>query len=454
MSAKSSIHIEQGHAGFLQHNSREKPTKNSIFFDEKNEYSCSAKQAFEIYRTELQKRTEAYTKNTNRKLHKKTITHLSAIVNLNQHHTLKDLQPLINYLEKTLDTKVFQIAIHRDEGHISDDGKQIKNYHAHLEFMGIDSNGKSVRRKLTRKYLIELQSKTAELLNMERGKNYTKEKAKRPKRLDTYEFKAHKQAEAKAVKLTVTNLKKEIQILRNKLIKTNKELEEKGQDKIYTAEDYQALNALKRDLNKSNLQEIHQEFLNLKNRLEVYKTGILKVKDFAQENYNLTVQNQKDLDDFLNQLKEENEKLKEDANESFFDKILKRKELKTENEQLKTELEQLKTENEQLKNRPAPAPKVVYKEAPAPAPKIVYQEDTDKIEDLERENDKLKKELEEELEARADAEARAEALKAELEELTEQANRLLTELDKLKKDLKEAKREENKKKKRNRGIAL
>ena len=363
MSAKSSIHIEAGHAGFLAHNSREKSTKNSIFFDEKNEFDNTQKEAFEIYRTELSKRTEAYTKNTNRKLHKKTITHLSAIVNLNSTHTLRDLQPLINYLKKTLDTKVFQVAIHRDEGHISDDGKQIKNYHAHIEFLGLDSNGKSIRRKLTRKYLINLQTKTAELLKMERGINYTQERAKRPKRLDTYEFKAAKQAEAKAVKLTVSNLKKEIAELRNELIKTNKDLEEKGKDKIYTQEDYQALNKLKKELNKQNLQEIYEEYINLKNRLEVFRTGIFSVKNFAEQNYNLEVKNQKDLDNFLNQLKEENG---EQEDKGFFNKFFKLKELKQENKELKAELEDLKQENEELKNRPAPAPKIkekiVYKE--------------------------------------------------------------------------------------------
>jgi len=441
MSAKSSIHIEQGHAGFLQHNSREKPTKNSVFFDEKNEYSCSAKQAFEIYRTELQKRTEAYTKNTKRSLHKKTITHLSAIVNLNSTHTLRDLQPLINYLENTLDTKVFQVAIHRDEGHMSDDGNKIKNYHAHLEFLGLDSKGKSIRRKLTKSYLINLQTKTAELLKMQRGKNYTQERAKRPKRLDTYDFKAAKQAEAKAVKLTVTNLKKEIQSLRSKLIKTNKDLEEKGKDKIYTADDYQALNALKRELNKQNLQEIYEEYINLKNRLEVFRTGIFSVKDFAEKEYNLPVKNQEDLDNFLNHLKQEKAKLKEDADESFFNKFFKLKELKRENEQLKTELEQ-------LKNRPAAAPKpeIIYKE------KIVYQEDTDKIEDLKQENEELKlknKKLEEELEAERKARAEAEA---RVKELTDQANQLLTQLESLKKALKEAKKA-NQNKKKKRGIA-
>ena len=152
--AKSSIHIEAGQAGYLYHNSREKETKNSIFKDEQNEVSHNAKEAFEIYRAELQKRSQAYTERTRQKLQKNAITHLSAIVNLNKEHTLRDVEKLKEYLEKELDTKVFQVAIHRDEGHINEQGEAIKNYHAHIEFMGLDSQGYSVRKKLTKSFFI------------------------------------------------------------------------------------------------------------------------------------------------------------------------------------------------------------------------------------------------------------------------------------------------------------
>jgi hypothetical protein len=217
--AKSSIHIATGKSGYLLHNDRTQLTSNSIFRDEKNEVSRSAKEAFQLYREELGKRTAAYVARTKQKLQKNSITHLSAIVNLNQRHTLDDLQPLIDHLEKELDTKVFQAAIHRDEGHVGEDGKPIKNYHAHIEFMGIDSEGRSVRRKLTKKFLSQLQTKTAEILQMERGTNYAKERKPRPRRLDTYEYKAAKKAEEQAVKAKVADLKAEIASLREELKK-------------------------------------------------------------------------------------------------------------------------------------------------------------------------------------------------------------------------------------------
>lgn len=189
MGAKSSIHTQGGHGGYVSHNDRSQKTANSIFPENKNEIWNYQKEAFSMYRSELAARSEAYTKRTGQKLQAKAITHLSAVVNLNEHHTLQDVRKVAEYLEKTFDTKVFQIAVHRDEGHVNDMGEKIVNYHAHIEYMGLDTKGQSVRKKLTKSALTKLQSNTAELLGMERGRNYAKERAPRPKRLDTYDYK-------------------------------------------------------------------------------------------------------------------------------------------------------------------------------------------------------------------------------------------------------------------------
>ena len=207
MKRKSSIHIAPGKLGYLWHNDRSRRTANSIFPALYNQYSASAEKAAEIYRAELAKRTEAYTARTGRKLHDKTIKHLSAVVNLDDRHRIEDVRKIADYLEQTLGTKVFQIAVHRDEGHVNEEtGVKRINYHAHIEFMGLDYQGNSVRRKLTKRYLIDLQSQVAIMLKMERGCNYTAERKKRPKRLDTYEYKEHAKRQAKAVE----PLKKEL----------------------------------------------------------------------------------------------------------------------------------------------------------------------------------------------------------------------------------------------------
>lgn len=195
----SSIHIENGYASYMSHNDRSRQTANSIFTDEENEIWNTAYEAFKSYLDELKIRIQKYTNRTGKKLHPSTITHLSAVVNLNAHHRMKDLQKISDHLEKKFGTKVFQMAIHRDEGHIDSNGKVQKNYHAHIEFLGLDNEGKAIKRTLKRRQLIELQTEVAQLLNMKRGINYTKERKKRPKRLGTYEYKYHKKKEEEKV---------------------------------------------------------------------------------------------------------------------------------------------------------------------------------------------------------------------------------------------------------------
>ena len=269
--AISSIHIEAGNIGFFSHNDRSRPTKNSIFSDEKNFVNCSSREAIKIYKDELEKRTQAYLKNhsTRKKLHSKTHTHLSAIVNLNKEHTPDDLKKVVEHIEKTFDTKVLQFSIHKDEGHISDDGESIKNYHAHIEMMGLDSEGNSIKRQLHRKELIALQSATAELLGMERGTNYSKERKPRPKRLNTYEYKESKEQESKAKRATAKDLKGEIKQLREQL-----------QEQGAVREQYAELEALNRELKERvKAKDLSiEELRNLANR---------KIKDEYRVNRNL-----------------------------------------------------------------------------------------------------------------------------------------------------------------------
>lgn len=46
--------------------------------------------------------------------------------------------------------------MHRDEGHINSKNEAVNI--AHIRFMGLDSEGNSIRRKLDKKYLINLQN--------------------------------------------------------------------------------------------------------------------------------------------------------------------------------------------------------------------------------------------------------------------------------------------------------
>lgn len=338
--AISSIHIEAGKMGFFGHNSRELLTKNAIFDDEKNYFSTSSAKAIKLYKEELAKRSEAYTQRVGQKLHSKTITHLSAIVNFNKEHTPEDIKKVCDYLEEKFDTKVIQYAMHRDEGHITDDGEKIKNYHAHIEFLGLDSQGNSVRRKLDKKALINLQTDVANILDMQRGRNYTLEKTDRPKRLGTYEFKAHKKEEAKSVKAKQADLNKEFEALRKELIETKKA----------TAKDYQILREEKElyktlvkekelsiDELKDNVNTLREKLIKSEKETEDTVLVALEINDFAHMKKN------KEFEALLNDLRNENIRFKAE-NET------QAKQLKAQETILKQFQEYFKAPKETLKN--------------------------------------------------------------------------------------------------------
>ena len=298
----SSAHISAGSGGFFGHNSREAETVNSIFSDEKNYCSCTKSQAFKTFRTELEKRSEKYKLRTGQNLQKNVMTHLSIMLNFEKHHTVKDMQKVAKYFEKLLDTKTIQLAMHRDEGHIIDEetvelhkklgvnieNTDIKNYHAHLEIMGLDSQGNSIRKKLDKPMLRQIQTDVANILKMERGResSYNKEewlqitaklkpqeeyesksayneafresakelglyKAPKAKRIETYEFKKIKEEEA---------------LLKKELLKTQvAELEGKEEIKVLKKENSSLKSQNTKLTNSKAVQKELLEALKLQN---------------------------------------------------------------------------------------------------------------------------------------------------------------------------------------------
>jgi hypothetical protein len=56
-----------------------------------------------------------------------------AVVVIKENTTMQDLHNLSKRLEEELKIRIFQIAIHKDEGHFDKETKEWKpNYHAHL----------------------------------------------------------------------------------------------------------------------------------------------------------------------------------------------------------------------------------------------------------------------------------------------------------------------------------
>lgn len=366
----SSAHIATSSSGAVTHNSRENFSHSVVFTDELNECSTNTKEAFKIYRDELAIRSKAYSDRTHQSLQKNTSTKLSTVVNLEQHHTLKNLEPIVNFLEKRFDTKVFQVAIHRDEGKLISkidgtelySGKQFfknpkndklyfdkkytkeinlsdytiqKNYHAHIECMGIDSNGKAIRHNQMHKHALkELQDITAKSLKMER--TYSNEK-----RYDTHEFKAvgtAKQQEKKKSLATVKDLKEQMKVLRAELQTSGAKREDYALLEKHNAELLALIKA-----KELGIVELEEKIAALSKQLENREKALLEILPTAQtpaEVVQYVQELKKDLSEALqskNELSEVNRTLKSEKSD-----------FRATQSVLNAQIQELKTENEKL----------------------------------------------------------------------------------------------------------
>lgn len=276
-----------------------------------------------------------------------------AVINLNENHKMQDVQKVTKYIEKKFNIICTRIAIHRDEGKVFGEGENrtVKyNYHAHLNFVTYKDGRQNWRRQLIRrKDLSALQTEVAEILGMERGKvNSTAVRANHRELRQNYDA-IMEQRQVPELKLTVTQLKKEISNLRDEMKEKNAKLDELGEQKVYTQADYVALNSLKKELKKSNLNEIYQEFLKLQKQLKSKNEQIKKLGDERKEVMDaLTPTYTKMTKEGKNPPKQYKEFI------CFVDEELKtyEKELKIERERtktLQTEIDTLKAEKSEIR---------------------------------------------------------------------------------------------------------
>ena len=183
---KTSINFKAVKSDSETHNFRKK-TFDYIRKDltPKNEYWQEQKIA------DRMQKIEAYCKEkSGRKLQKNAMPIREAVVVIKENTTMQDLHNLSKKLEEELKIRIFQIAIHKDEGHYDKDTKEWKpNYHAHLVADWQDlQTGKTLKHQSF--HYSKMQDITAECLGMERGisKNGTQ-------RLEAVEFKIKKKEE-------------------------------------------------------------------------------------------------------------------------------------------------------------------------------------------------------------------------------------------------------------------
>lgn len=395
----SSIHIETSSAGALIHNERVFSPDYLISNDKNiNEY----KSYTDIHISELEKLAkidyQKYSKN-NRKLPSNATLTKEAILNLNENHTLKDLEKVKNTLEKEYGYKISNMSIHRDEGYIYTDTKNYtmgrnqfknfndtpfiaeldsndnkfyewnfnnnkwvkgneikdykieKNYHAHIVMLNYDfTKHRTIRNNL--KDLSKMQTLVARDLGMERGKCSSIVEAQRigveveqsRKRINIKEYKVQKRKE-------------------NELKKENEELKKE----IYNFREMQKeITAL--ELTSDEKKELHRLNSQVKNQAATIEQLNKKIEELTVTNtYRLDklVLKQKEINDLkalttsneeVNILKNENKSLEEQINTLTIENLdLKDKIVSSANmndyEDIKKENEELKKENTSLKQK-------------------------------------------------------------------------------------------------------
>ncbi|WP_286349545.1 hypothetical protein [Helicobacter felistomachi] len=94
----------------------------------------------------------------------------SAVVNIKDTTTMQNLETLADHFKAKYGFQCYQIAIHRDEGHIDEFGNTQINHHAHMEFVTLDENtGKNRFKEVSAFTLMNMQTETAQILRMQRG---------------------------------------------------------------------------------------------------------------------------------------------------------------------------------------------------------------------------------------------------------------------------------------------
>lgn len=267
---KTSINFKAVKSDSETHNFRKK-TFDYIRKDltPKNEYWMEQKIADRI------QKIEAYCKEkSGRKLQKNAMPVREAVVVIKENTTMMELQNLAKRLEEELNIRVFQIAIHKDEGHTDKDTKEWKpNYHAHLVADWQDlKTGKTLKHQSF--HYSKMQDLTAECLNMERGISGSRG------RLEAIEFKIQQKEE-------------DLKVLEEKYDMMKSEINSKKSEELVVKEsDFLGFKKIKTDKTIENYERAFR----------TYKSTILRNKtELESKSKNITELNTK-VDDLKKQV--------------------------------------------------------------------------------------------------------------------------------------------------------
>ena len=225
----------------------------------KNEYWMEQKIADRLLKI------ESYCKEkSGRKLQKNAMPVREAVVVIKENTTMQDLHNLSKRLEEELKIRIFQIAIHKDEGHYDKDTKEWKpNYHAHLVADWQDlQTGKTLKHQSF--HYSKMQDLAAECLEMERGVSGSLA------RLEAVEFKIKKKEE-------------DLKILEERYQEMQQEMESKKSEELIVKEsDFLGFQKIKTDKTIENYKKALKtnsiQLLKNKTELESKEKQIVELK--------------------------------------------------------------------------------------------------------------------------------------------------------------------------------
>lgn len=247
--AKSCVSILIAKPGHCWHNFRRGFLPNDCHpeYLHENEYTHTFAEARALGQKMRDDAVAAYVKKYNQKPQfDEEKIFWEASINAREYHTLDDLRKAGKIIEKKTGYRMIYGAIHRDEGHLNDEGQFIKNTHFQVLFISLDENGNSMHRitRGKRQLMRDIQTEVARVLNMERGID---------KRISGREHltpRQYKQAvklqepikqELKIVKADLADAKAKIKTLEEALKSANLEARNELKEQGGKREDYAAL---------------------------------------------------------------------------------------------------------------------------------------------------------------------------------------------------------------------
>ena len=337
MSDISSINFEKSIPINTQHNERIIPP--SYLIGKNFEVNRSSAEALALKQSMINRAIENYNKHKKPKAppFKAKSYEWSAVVNLKPSSTMQDLENLAQHLQDKYGFQCYQIAIHKDEGHKDEDGNEVLNLHAHLEFITLDKDtgiNKFNRRDIKYQTLRDIQTETAQILGMRRGVDKRLSGAKRIKTRLWAKMKESEKGERKATQAKIKELESDVRPLKmaNNIL----------QDTISIVKEELGVNFISKDTIKKAIGQVRVNEMKGKgfdkaafDYLSEFKKGTLKRLELDEKITN--EQFFKELDEFKRKLIEL-KKLKERVAE-----------LETKNAELKQELDKLRKENADLR---------------------------------------------------------------------------------------------------------